>query len=242
MEVHHHSKTARQHFWHYAFEFLMLFLAVSLGFLAENMREHDVENRREKQLMHSLLKDVRSDIIQIDSLKKRRAARNDSCDLLITLLSSAKANSAAIYYHGRLATRRIHFRPQDGTLQQLRNSGGFRVVHDTAVLNGINAYELALKANLENIEVEEKELSEYSQVAAKIFDVKIFQEMTKTDPITRLVGNPPLLNYDPLVLNELGIKLHYWKRTSVSAIENLESLRSYAVKLLKRIEEKYKLK
>src|SRR5215813_12293444 len=33
---------------HYLFEFLMLFLAVFCGFLAENQREHMVERRREK--------------------------------------------------------------------------------------------------------------------------------------------------------------------------------------------------
>ena len=48
MEVHHHSHTACKKIAHYIWEFLMLFLAVFCGFLAENQREHMIEHRREK--------------------------------------------------------------------------------------------------------------------------------------------------------------------------------------------------
>ncbi len=40
MEVHAHTHTARKKWTHYFWEFLMLFLAVFCGFLAENQREH----------------------------------------------------------------------------------------------------------------------------------------------------------------------------------------------------------
>jgi len=245
MEVHHHSHTPRKKWTHYFWEFLMLFLAVTAGFLAENLREHRIEHGREKELMHSLLQDLEADIYQIDSLKIRRKSRNDSCDLLISMLADPAAvrnQGAAIYFYGRNATRRIHFRPQDGTLQQIRNSGGFRVIHDTAVLHDINAYELQLKSNLENIEVEEKELSEYSQLAAKLFDVKVFQEMTKNNMVERPAGNPGLLSYDRGMLNELGNKLHYWKRTSLSAMERLDILKFTAQRLIVSIKDEYHLK
>ena len=49
MEVHHHSHTARKKWTHYLWEFLMLFLAVFCGFLAEYQLEHKIEKDREKQ-------------------------------------------------------------------------------------------------------------------------------------------------------------------------------------------------
>ena len=58
MEVHAHTHTARKKWTHYFWEFLMLFLAVFCGFLAENQREHMVEHQREKQYMESLLSDL----------------------------------------------------------------------------------------------------------------------------------------------------------------------------------------
>jgi hypothetical protein len=57
MEVHHHSHHPKK--WkEYITEFLMLFLAVSLGFLAENLREGYVEKERSHELVSSFIKDV----------------------------------------------------------------------------------------------------------------------------------------------------------------------------------------
>ena len=61
MEVHAHTHTARKKWTHYFWEFLMLFLAVFSGFLAENQREHMVEHKREKQYAKQLLSDLRED-------------------------------------------------------------------------------------------------------------------------------------------------------------------------------------
>jgi hypothetical protein len=46
MEVHAHSHTERKKFIHYLWEFFMLFLAVTLGFLVENMREHLMDQKK----------------------------------------------------------------------------------------------------------------------------------------------------------------------------------------------------
>jgi hypothetical protein len=244
MEVHHHTQTPREKFKHYFFEFFMLFLAVFLGYLAERKLEHDIEKIRERSAMSSLLNELNQDIRQIDSLEQRRLSRNADCDLLIGLLSNpvtVKDSGSAIYYYGRNASRRIHFHSQNGVLQQLRNSGGFRV-HHSEVQKMLNEYDLLLQNNVENIDVEEKELSEYSSLAAKIYDVKIFQEITSHSPFIRPEGNPVLLSYDKSLLNELGIKLHYWKRTSLTALESLGNLRSIAQELITTIREHYHLK
>ena len=47
MEVHQHTHTPRKKWNHYLWEFLMLFLVVFAGFLAENWREHIVESKRD---------------------------------------------------------------------------------------------------------------------------------------------------------------------------------------------------
>ena len=61
MEVHAHTHTARKKWTHYFWEFLMLFLAVFCGFLAENKREHMIEHQREKKLMAEIVEDLKKD-------------------------------------------------------------------------------------------------------------------------------------------------------------------------------------
>ena len=61
MEVHSHTHTARKKWTHYFWEFLMLFLAVFCGFLAENQREHMVEHQGKKTYIKSLITDLKGD-------------------------------------------------------------------------------------------------------------------------------------------------------------------------------------
>src|SRR5437762_288818 len=70
METHaHHLHKAPGKKWtHYFFEFLMLFLAVFAGFLAENWREHIVEKHRAHQFLQSMLLDVQDNMKHLDSL------------------------------------------------------------------------------------------------------------------------------------------------------------------------------
>ncbi|MBK7679895.1 MAG: hypothetical protein IPJ29_10920 [Chitinophagaceae bacterium] len=65
MEVHAHTHTPRKKWTHYFWEFIMLFLAVFCGFLAENQREHMIEHQREKKFIRSLCSDLRRKTRQV---------------------------------------------------------------------------------------------------------------------------------------------------------------------------------
>jgi hypothetical protein len=53
MEVHHHPHVAKKNFKEYFLEFLMIFLAVTMGFFAENIREHFTEKAKGKEYIKS---------------------------------------------------------------------------------------------------------------------------------------------------------------------------------------------
>ena len=63
MEVHHHPDVhhKRKKFKEYFLEFLMIFLAVTIGFFAESLRERLVNNEKEKNYMESMIKDLKKD-------------------------------------------------------------------------------------------------------------------------------------------------------------------------------------
>lgn len=71
MEVHHpHHPTHKKKWSEYILEFFMLFLAVTLGFFAENVREHQVVVERKNQNLEAMIEDLRRDSIQIEDRTK----------------------------------------------------------------------------------------------------------------------------------------------------------------------------
>jgi hypothetical protein len=118
MEVHHHSHTQPKRFRHYLWEFLMLFLAVFAGFLAENQREHFVEHQREQQYMRSLIKDLDQDTINIQKTITDEDRGIRIADSLIRIFRSNdyKNKTGVIYYFARdFATLPRFFYITDGT-------------------------------------------------------------------------------------------------------------------------------
>src|SRR5512138_1964293 len=62
MEVHHHPHAHTKKGWKdYFWEFLMLFLAVFCGFLAEYQLEHLIERQRGRQYIFAFYEDLKND-------------------------------------------------------------------------------------------------------------------------------------------------------------------------------------
>lgn len=69
MEVHHpHHPSHKKNWKEYILEFVMLFTAVTLGFFAENLREHTIIKERLEQNKIAILKDLKQDALTIDSI------------------------------------------------------------------------------------------------------------------------------------------------------------------------------
>ena len=54
MEVHHHPEVEHKGFKEYLLEGLMIFLAVMMGFIAENLRENITEHHKAKDYAETL--------------------------------------------------------------------------------------------------------------------------------------------------------------------------------------------
>src|SRR5262245_47101391 len=131
MEVHHHSHPAGKKWTHYIWEFLMLFLAVFAGFLAENKREHIVEKKRAHQFLQSMLLDVQTNIKNMDSLTHQDSMiiinHNEMVNWL--LADSATIDRAAFSRTmGAVWMRNLLLRKE--TYDQMKSSGSLRYVGD----------------------------------------------------------------------------------------------------------------
>jgi hypothetical protein len=133
MEVHKHPHhvTHKKKWGEYLLEFFMLFLAVFLGFIAENVREHQVEREREKELAVSFYNELKSDSaafqIAIGNRERKDAAFNYVkryfADSNVAVCS--KTFSVNFFYAFATFSPSI-FEPNDAILTQLKNSGSLR--------------------------------------------------------------------------------------------------------------------
>ena len=143
MEVHAHSHTARKKWTHYLWEFLMLFLAVFCGFLAENQREHLVEHNHEKQFMISLVQDLETDKAELQKAIHRADSTGRYADSALYYLLSYKGSSEIDAHFTDLFTiagQRLTLINTDRTSSQLKNSGAMRLIRNKKVVTDIIKY------------------------------------------------------------------------------------------------------
>lgn len=124
METHanHLHNVPGKKFWHYFFEFFMLFLAVFCGFLAENYREHVVEHEREKQFVESYIQDLKLDTAGIRRNLDFRKIKLQQLDSFMLLLSTdqIKGHENKLYYFGRMLVRTNKFQSTERTIVELK--------------------------------------------------------------------------------------------------------------------------
>jgi hypothetical protein len=249
MEVHAHSHTPRKKWTHYFWEFLMLFLAVFCGFLAEYQLEHKIEKDKEKQLMRSMINDLQNDLANIKvtiSVKKQGVQFADS---LFELFSSSDFNQRLnhVYYYGRIFSATYNlFYMTDGTITQLKNAGGFRLINKRAIADSILSYDNLYRQFKANEDIlYSRQLEDYRSVMTKVFDVKIFNTMIseETGKILLPSGNPHLFNSNKELINELLMRIHLARRNTIAIIKtDLSKLETEAQGLIEMIKKEYHLK
>jgi len=136
MEVHHPHHIPKK-LKEYLTEFLMLFAAVTLGFLAENQREHYVEKLREKELATNLYMEMRADSIDLEKVIQFRIRKENYLNYLYENYAGDVDDSVQqkkfqiAKFLGVTANSAITFEPRQAILKQLESSGMLRYFKDT---------------------------------------------------------------------------------------------------------------
>jgi len=246
MEVHHHSHTDRKKWTHYLWEFLMLFLAVFCGFLAENQREHYIEHLREKQYMRSLLEDLHTDTATMKRVYNRAFIQSALLDSLIELGNYGPINEATTskFYmlHGQ-TTRFLNIRFEDRTSSQLKNAGGMRLIRNKEVSDSIRQYWARIESLQRVRDRLETAGENIGDLSSRIFFNKFF--IYGSEPLTPPMGIKPgakLINDDPKLIAEY-INRVFTKsvRTKIYAGDLKDTL-EMAQQLMDLIRKKYHLK
>lgn len=163
MEVHHHPDLhhKKKKWKEYLLEFLMIFLAVTLGFFAETIREYLSEKNREKDYIAGLINNIQNDTSELKGLISRNSLELMAIDSLMKISKNNFENIAvqdSIFYYATQHTISLHlFEFNDLTLVQLRNAGGYSLIKTDKVADSIALYE----SKNNDIKLQERFLTDY---------------------------------------------------------------------------------
>jgi len=245
MEVHAHSHTARKKWTHYFWEFLMLFLAVFCGFLAEYQLEHKIEKDREHQYMQSFLEDLQSDTTQLNAVIDFGQKQLLVLDSLIDLINNQSINNDNIVQLYMLAAnsgRIVNMTFENRTSSQLKNAGGLRLIRKKMIADSIPGYWTlisvcdAISARLETIG------NERSNVAVQLFHNKYYiRENKSLAPVTGIKEGVQLIKSDLALMAEYSNRCFSRKLVLTNYLNLLAISKQRATRLTEQIKEAYDL-
>lgn len=225
----------------------MLFLAVFCGFLAEYKLEQTIEHHREEQFAGSLANDLKADIHHLNNIIDNRTKRQDQLDSLMFLLNTNKHKGMKnnIYFLAIQVSRRnpTLFTPNNGTMQQLKNSGGLRLIRKRNIADSIARYDVSTR-NMEKFdEIESTAFEDYRITAARVFNALEFEKMLdENNNVSRPTNNPKLLAYTKNDLEDINFKIHRMKFNNRGSKRDAQKLLKQAENFLNVLKKEYRLK
>lgn len=244
MEVHNNNQTPRKGFGRYVWEFIILFLAVALGFFVENLRKQNTDQKKERQYISSFLADIKADISDIDKNTRLRNARYSQLDSIIILLREKKifGHENDLYFFGKMATRGVMFSPNERSINQLKSPGILSLIRSQDVADTILSYHESVEAVMREQQQETEKAKLIYPFLAKIFDPYEFDKMTSAEGgITRPLSNPFLRNADGEVLADFSFYVQEYKAGIKNTIGLLRKLQVKGKRVIEFLEKEYSL-
>jgi hypothetical protein len=262
MEVHHHPELhhEKKPWKEYLLEGLMIFLAVTMGFFAENLREHISDNNREKEFAKMLYTELHDDSIVAAGKLKMRMEKDRHLSYLHAYFKDSSLTVLPPGFYpsftfGLYLINRYAFEPKDGILSQLRNSGSLRYVKSVALQKLLGD----LSVDINNLRYRNEQEYQFFASPLKPFLLQYFDfawlDKLRTDfpepDIDRAVHeyqqshrhiDGRILNISAFNRSEAANMVYFYKQLIVST--NMLQLNSYIVanrKILNVLRKEYRL-
>jgi hypothetical protein len=237
-------KVATMKTWKYLLsEFIMVFVAVTLGLLAENWRQERAEKKQEKEYIKSLISDLKADLPRYEVLKTSMTQTLQHTDTLVDVLHSDKPNikSAAFHkqlMHGLYRNSPIGLRPSDVTVKLLQ-ADGFKVISNRAIIDSVMTYydESVYRLNFHYDNIYMVERIQIWRLIEETFDQRIIAEYW--DPFTGQYHEPkshPKVSLDPKNIFRLRNKLVSQQRSILRILHHIERCKGKAQSYIKYLE------
>ncbi|MBL7923353.1 MAG: hypothetical protein JNL88_04055 [Bacteroidia bacterium] len=261
MEVHHHAHAShgKKNWKSYVREFIMLFLAVFCGFLAEYQLEHKIERERAGELARSFFHELKNDSLTAAVKVQNRLKQEAALQYMIAYfrdssLSDVPKAFALNFVYGISFLSPSQFEPRTIMLDQLRNSGSLRYFKNEEFLNLTGDLAVAIKNIYHRQEIEGNNRFQYiNPIVIKHYDFDFDAELKKNgrtifDATSEYENSDQFIPFhlnNPDQVDRKGIAslLSFFKENVVSSTRktHIQKYREINARLMQILREEYEL-
>lgn len=252
LEVHHHPDLHHKpkKWKEYFLEFLMIFLAVTLGFFAENIREKISDHNKEKEYMSSMIQDLQADTAIDAETIKGFTDISRSIDTMLMCLKVDEPNASII---NNIISRRFWeyggYSYNNRTIQGLKNAGNFRLIRNNAVADSILDYDNLINSILLTQYNDLKNtMFAYKEVESKVIPYRELKKSKNTygtgdfDSSDFIITDKPtFISSNRELLSQYYNRLFIHEELCHTFITNLKLASAYATRLINFIQKRYNL-
>ncbi len=250
MEVHHHPHLPhgeKKKLNEYFLEFLMIFLAVTMGFIAENLREHISDRSKESEYVISYIEGLKSDTANLKHVIDFGNKVNTGLDSIITMSRknmSDITNQRLFYtFAYRYLFQYTVFKSDDYVMQQLKNSGGLRLIEKDHVADSLSSYDASTEGTYSQADVYINVFKDIVNIEQEMLDFTLLTDTSYIKNFTPTQKQLPLFAVDPAKM-----KLFFNKVVSLKFItyfydnQLLQTQLQFANRLILFLQKEYGLK
>jgi hypothetical protein len=162
----------------YFFDFFMVFIAVTLGFFSNNLREGIIDRNHEKDYIVRLIRDIEVDTGEIHDLVNQKKDQVAGLDTLLRLFEYNNLNprvdelyQLAFKYLGTYSG----FQARKITIDQMQNAGDLNLIRDKAVADSIIFYYAGISEYDEQGEYNQQFFQRIIDMRMEMFDFSVYR-------------------------------------------------------------------
>ena len=248
MEVHHHPQVEKKNFKEYFLEFLMIFLAVTMGFFAENIRERVVNHEKEKHYVENIIADLKTDTANITLsvhmqnllLKKMKGVLKIPVEKLddISMQDTLYQNLVPFYASSWI------FVQNNNTVTQLKNAGGFNVFTNQQAVDSISAVYYYSDSWIKvNADLYVKSYEKTDDIATQL--IRLPESIFSFDEKTHIpipINNKIVIQHNIVLFEQLYSNIRFQKGELIVCIETEKEYFRKIERLINFLQKEYHIK
>lgn len=250
MDVHPHPHLphSRKKFKEYLLEFFMIFFAVTVSFLAESLREHLGDNKREKEYIHSFLSDLKKDTTNIGLITKLLFKNVRGQDSLIELLQhyqdSDSINRKCYFYYITATCNVPQMDFSERTISQLLNTGNIRLITVKGIPDSIMDFNQLIKGVSLQGQYYNEQFKKTFDYSTNLFDFTLARSPLQENFQFKQLNNFQTTSFKLVTTDEVTRKKYMNHLVMLQTIigtyiYDLKFVKDYEKKLIQLLKNKY---